>query len=204
MHMPVGGNMTYFPDPQSLMARVIALLGGIDRAEAVIVGEMNESQRRWDQDILTIGRILRAHLYVEHYLTTYLEEKNPQLGSLTNAHLSFIQKVELLNPENDLLRQMQPGIKHLNAIRNRLAHQLTASVTSEDAIIFLGATAFKVFRDEAARRGPLGTSGLASQDPLDVLEGFAKFSGTVLTGGSGILSMAIGQALSELRESGAV
>ena len=192
--------MAPFPDPHSLMERTIALLGGIDRAEAVLISEMNERQRRWDQDILTIGRILRAHLYVEHYLTRYLEEKNPQLGSLKNARLSFIQKVALLNSTNRLLQEIRPGIKHINTIRNRLAHQLTASVTPEDATIFLHAKAFKAFRDEAALRGMLGKDGLASQEPLDVLEDFAKHVSHVLTHDASTFSKAIGQALSELRE----
>lgn len=88
--------------------------------------------RRWNQDFEAIGRILRSHLYLEHYLTEHLEKTNAQLGSMSAARLTFAQKVNLLDPDNPRLAEILPGVKQPNQIRNRLAHQLTAVVTQDD------------------------------------------------------------------------
>lgn len=130
---------------------------------------------RWNQDTDLIGRILRAHLFVEHYVLEYLREENPKLGSLDDARLSFSQKVALLSSDNHMLEDTIPGIKHLNKIRNRLAHNLQAAVTKEDAAVFLALPYYKAMRDASQKNGPK-----LSDDPLAILEHFAEYSGIAL------------------------
>jgi hypothetical protein len=75
------------PDPEAFARRVIDLGGG--REEFLRL--MNESIARisavWDQDATLIGRILRAHLFVEHFLGEYLRSRNPNLGDLSEGRL---------------------------------------------------------------------------------------------------------------------
>lgn len=136
---------------------------------------MNE---RWDRDIVLIGRILRAHLHVEHYLTECIRHANQSLGNLDAARLTFAQKVELVSTENFAVAHYIPGIKHLNKIRNRLAHNLGAKITEGDAQVFLANKFFSALREEGARR--YGHS--LSMAPIDILEEFAKGASSMLHG----------------------
>lgn len=160
-------------DAKTIAEKTIELLGGRDKAFALLNTEFGEMRTRWNQDVVAIGRILRSHLYVEHYLTEFLEKANPRLGSLSDARLTFTQKIQLLNPNQQLARVV-PGIKRLNAIRNRLAHRLDAHVTDEDAQVFLSDGVFEAMRTEGAK------PGTPSSDPLDVLESFAQHVSTML------------------------
>jgi hypothetical protein len=180
-----------FPDSQKVAQRTIELLGGSDNFRDVIDAEFGEMQQRWNQDIVAIGRILRSHLYVEHYLGEYLTKANLRLGPVAQGRLTFAQKLALLDPKDTRLSDVLPGIKHLNKIRNRLAHNLSAVVTTHDASIFLSAKYFKAMRDEGAK------PGVPSQDPLDVLEQFAQHASHSLGGEFSPFGIAFAKALSD-------
>ena len=79
-----------------------------------------------------ISRILRLHLVIEHYLHRYLEAANPSLGDLERARLSFGQKLALADTEQMPIHLLVPGIRCLNSLRNRLAHDLHFSVSAFD------------------------------------------------------------------------
>jgi len=181
-----------FPDPISVANRTIEILGGAKRTRQLTDEEFGEMSRRWNQDTESIGRILRAHLYVEHYMTEYLEKSNPRLGSVTEAKLSFAQKLSLLDPHDPRLGEVLDGVKRLNAIRNRLAHRLNASVTADDATIFLRAPYFNAMRE--ARVAP----EIPSNDPLDILEDFAKHASHAFTHRFSQVAQAFALALSEV------
>lgn len=182
--------MSSEPDPDKLAKRTVEILGGTKRASQIIDDELSAIRQRWDQDIILIGRVLRAHLFVEHYLTEYLEKANPKLGSQAKARLSFGQKAALLNPIDVQIVELLPGILHLNAIRNRLAHQLSITLTQKDSKIFLGAKMFKALRDEGAKPGK------PNDDPIEVMEKFALHVG-VMMAAPGAFSRAFTQALHE-------
>lgn len=67
-----------------------------------------------------------------------------------------------------------PGIRRLNTIRNRLAHNLSADVTADDANIFQGIELFRAMREE--RKKP----DQPSVEAIDILEDFAKHAGIAL------------------------
>ena len=184
--------MTRFADPGLVAKRTIELLGGRDAAFETIDAEFDEMRHRWNQDVEAIGRILRSHLYVEYYVTEYLEKVNPRLGSVERARLSFVQKLELLDPKDIRIGEVLPGIRHLNTIRNRLAHRLSATVTEDDAAVFLSAQYFKALRDEGAKPGK------PSAEPIDVLEHFALHASQILTGEFSRVANAFAQAFNEL------
>ena len=68
-------------DDQRVVSHVINLLGGHDAAFTHFDADLRLLKERWDQDTGTVGRILRAHLFVEHFLTEYLVARNLELGS---------------------------------------------------------------------------------------------------------------------------
>jgi hypothetical protein len=183
--------MKKLPDPERVVKRTIELLGGVERTRQITDQELGEMNQRWNQDVESIGRILRAHLYVEHYMTEYLEKSNPRLGSVGNAKLSFAQKVSLLDPDDPRLREVKEGVKHLNTIRNRLAHRLSATVTPEDSAVFLRAPYFGEMRVERAKPDH------PSDDPLDILEEFAQHASHSFTQKFSLVSKALAQALGE-------
>lgn len=178
-------------DKERITQRAFELLGGRDAFFAAADKELKEVQTRWNQNVDTIGRILRAHLFVEHYLTEYLSNANPRLGDAAEARLTFAQKVALLDSKNRDIFVILPGIKRLNTIRNRLAHNLNAQVTNEDASVFLKCERFAALRAVRASESKIST------EPIDVLEDFARHISVALTYEFTPVSRAIAQAISE-------
>ncbi len=162
------------PDPQKVAQKLIELFGGREQAVKELDADHAVIGERWGQDIVAIGRILRAHLFVEHFLTEYLIIRNPELGSLDNARLSFTQKLALVGNGNPGVEYLLPGIRHLNVIRNRLAHTLRADVSDDDVRAFLAITLFRAMREA------LSAPVVPSSDPIDVLEDLARHAGVSL------------------------
>lgn len=160
------------PDFNKVHEYLFREYGGKEQFARVFDARIAEMNNRWEQDTERIGRILRSHLYVEHYLTECLQAKNPQLGSLADARLSFLQKVDLLGNKNKVLALLVPGMRLLNAIRNRLSHTLCSDVTKDDANGFLALEQF------GALRKALHPD--ASSDPIDILEDFARLAASWL------------------------
>jgi hypothetical protein len=160
--------------PEKFAARVIALHGGREAFLAHSNAQINELNLRWNQDAVLIGRILRAHLFVEHYLTKYLAARNPNVGDIEEARLSFFQKVALLGQNDPRVSYLVPGIRRLNAVRNRLAHTLSALVSLEDRDCFLAVELF------SALRNALALPSVPSSEPIDTLEAFAQHAGMAL------------------------
>ncbi|MFP3670621.1 hypothetical protein SB717_36660, partial [Priestia sp. SIMBA_032] len=82
-----------------IATRALELMGGREKAFAAMEADYDAMKERWNQDTDSIGRILRAHLYLEHYLTEYLQHANPALGDLDEARLTFAQKANLLKSD---------------------------------------------------------------------------------------------------------
>ncbi|MBY0367438.1 MAG: hypothetical protein EKK53_16965 [Burkholderiales bacterium] len=177
-----------------LANRVLELLGGREAAIASMEAEYHALKERWKQDVDTIGRILRAHLHVEYYLTEHLQHMNPMLGDIDGSRLSFAQKANLLTDRGDVaVWRLIGGIRHLNKIRNRLAHNLKAEVTEEDRTVFLSQDVFKMMRVWGHKddKTPL------SDAPIDVLEHFAEFASSMLHSATTPHSKAFKQAMEE-------
>ena len=84
--------------------------------------------------IRDIGRVLVAHLCVEHYLTRVIERNEPKVFDFEKVRLTFSQKVALLSGRSRLLSAsgLLPGIRCLNAVRNKLSHDIEAQLTKLD------------------------------------------------------------------------
>lgn len=170
------------------------IFGGREKFLEAAKKELDETDDRWNQNVEVIGRILRAHLFLEHYLTKYLSQANPRLGSLTEAKLSFHQKISLLDSHNQDIASILPGIKRLNAIRNRLAHNLGSQVTEEDKKVFLDCGRFAAMRSERS------ITEAIEESPLGVLEDFAKHTHIVFTYEFSPISKAINIAIDKVQD----
>ena len=179
-------------DSEALVARTVELLGGTERFREISDSEFHEMEARWKQDTDAIGRILRAHLYVEHYLTEHLEKANPRLGSRRLASLTFARKLALLDSEHPARTSLKDGIAHLNKIRNLLAHNLDAQVTEEDAKIF---TNSGLFGSMMAASNRISTNS----PPIEIMERFAQFAASSLTSEFSAFGVAFGKALDEAK-----
>ena len=161
------------PSPEAVVRHVIRLMGGHEKAFKAFDADYHKIVERWKSDTTVIGRILRAHLFVEHFLTEYLQSRNPELGSLEEARASFTQKLALVGSGTPGTRYLLPGIRRLNSIRNRIAHTLRAEVTDEDVRAFLSIDLFRAMREEEAKH----RSEAPNMNPIAVLEDFAIHAG---------------------------
>ena len=88
----------------------------------------------WQKDTDQLGTILICHLSIENYIENYLEAANPAIGSIKSKRLSFSTKLDLMGGDNKIIQMLMPGLKQLNRIRNRLAHNMEENVTDEDLL----------------------------------------------------------------------
>jgi hypothetical protein len=185
--------MATVPDlDQQIHDRAAELLGGEAEYQRLADEESREVRRRWQQNTDTMGRILRAHLFIERFMTDNLQRSNPALGSLEKAKLTFAQKVALLNPNDPDIAEVTPGLRRMNGIRNRLAHESHAEVTAEDAAVLLACKTFaQMLRMRETEKFTLLT-------PVEILENFAKHASIALTARHSRLIDAVAKATREL------
>lgn len=79
----------------------------------------------------TLGRVLKCHLVVEHYLDRFLLEQF-KMENLDAAGLRFFQKAKFLPDKGTAAALVKPGILRLNTIRNRFGHSLGADLSFQD------------------------------------------------------------------------
>lgn len=117
-----------------------------------------------DHDAL--GRVLKCHLVVEHYLDRFLVA-HFGIHNAEDARLTFAQKVTLLPNKATAAAFVKPGILQLNRIRNRLGHSLGARLSVQD----LGAihTILDVARP-----------GVDFGNPVEAIETFTAVASTFL------------------------
>lgn len=82
-----------------------------------------------DHDL--VGRVLKCHLIVEHYLERYLET-HYGIDDIENAKLHFFQKAQLLPNKKSAAAFVKPGILKLNSIRNRFGHTLQPDLNMDE------------------------------------------------------------------------
>jgi hypothetical protein len=115
-----------------------------------------------DQDF--VGRFVKCHLLVEHFLTEYLIAANPQIPALEDIRLNFDMKLRLTYNPHVCLSLLQPAIKCLNQLRNKLVHDIKYRPTA-DALVPIRAVV-EVWSKAAGR---------SVRDGIDLIEDFAEF-----------------------------
>lgn len=115
---------------------------GLEHAVEVLRPHWDDFNRHFDaenekfiallrRDHDEIGRVLKAHLILEHYLTNYLS-RCLGIENIDSIRLTFAQKVELLPSTGSAASVIKLGIKRLNTIRNMLAHRLDVDLEQVD------------------------------------------------------------------------
>ena len=81
-----------------------------------------------------VGYLLACHLVIEHYIDHFLIAYVSRKVNWDDARLQFWQKIALLESLGGFESPYDfiPAIKHLNALRNRLAHKIETRVTLDD------------------------------------------------------------------------
>jgi hypothetical protein len=162
------------------VTRIIEKYGGHKAWKAAVTKQMGEFNRVWDQDTDRIGRILRAHLAVEHFVTEFLSASNPNLGSLERARLSYAQKLDLLDTKDRSIEWMLPGLRHLGTVRNRVSHRLRVELTKADQDVFNAVELYRAMRIELNKRDPPTPIQDEVESAMAVLEDFARFASGLL------------------------
>ena len=99
-----------------------------------IMAHFNSENERFKalvvQDHDLLGRVLKCHLVVEHYLNRFLIE-HYRVSDIDEVRLTFLQKAKLLPNSESSAAFVKPGIVQLNAIRNKFGHRLNAAIGSQ-------------------------------------------------------------------------
>ena len=117
---------------------------GIEEAVRVLRPHWNEFNQFFEQenekfvkllraDHTTFGRIVKCHLISEIYLDRYLMCKL-SAPRLSDARLSYFQKVMLLPEREAPTTILRPGLLRLNKIRNTFAHDLHAEISIDELL----------------------------------------------------------------------
>ena len=115
---------------------------GIDEAVEVLRPHLQEIREFFDNennnfkellrtDHTRFGRVVKCHLITETYIERYLQKKLA-LSNLSDARLSYYQKVKLLPEHGSAPAIIKPSLLRLNRIRNRFAHSLDAEVLVDE------------------------------------------------------------------------
>lgn len=139
-----------------------------------------------DHDLL--GRVLKCHLMVEHYLARFLAA-HFGIDDLADAKLTFFQKATLLPDRGAAAAFVKPGILKLNSIRNQFGHTLRPILRTRD----LGPIA------EALR---VARQGVEFNEPIDSIEAFTTVACTFLIVPPPKLQAIFAAAFARLRANG--
>jgi hypothetical protein len=85
-----------------------------------------------NNDYSPVSVVLRCHLIVEHFIDEYLEAANPAIQNWEKVQLRFVQKLTMIDHKQSVIHLLIPGLKCLNNLRNKLAHQLNAAFNESD------------------------------------------------------------------------
>ncbi len=84
-------------------------------------------------DGTTESALLKAHLWVETMLVGLIEVSLPRPEALKLERATFAQKINIAAASGGLQQSVEPWVRALNGLRNKLAHQLDAEA-SDDAL----------------------------------------------------------------------
>jgi len=80
--------------------------------------------KRTQKDL--IFAVLHSHLLINYFIDEFINELNPNLGSMSKIRIDFDQKLKLIKqPEKNLVfSKIIRGVEQLNNVRNNIAHKL--------------------------------------------------------------------------------
>ena len=147
--------------------------------------ENNHFKALFAQDHDLIGRVLKCHLIIEHYLERFIAA-HYGIQDLPEAKLSFFQKAKLLPDAGSAAAFVKPGILRLNAIRNGFGHTLRPVLRNGE----LGAI------NECLA---VSRRGVVFKEPIDAIEAFTTVASTFLIVPPPHLQQAFIEAFADVR-----
>lgn len=136
-----------------------------------------------DHNIL--GRVLKCHLVVEHFLNRFLIA-HFNIDNFQDIRLTFAQKANLLPNQGAAAAFVKPGILQLNKIRNRFSHSLRTELSSEDL-------------DSMRAILDIGSPEVEFESPVDAIEAFTKVACAFLIVAPAELQQVLTDAFSSIR-----
>lgn len=179
----------YDETDRKIHKRACELLGGEAEYQKIADEEHHEVMKIWNQNTELIGRILRAHLFVEKFMVMHLRHLRSSRAQSTQG---FAKKIEHLDRGDPEVVAVIPGIRKLNEIRNRLAHEINATLTAEDVGEFFQCRNFyhlMLYRHQRK---------IGALQPIEVLEDFSRFAAITLSLNRSRLVAAVRQATEEM------
>ena len=131
MRGPKMDRITNGAQREPFMPRLPPRIGNVDEKNFLGVVPLK------DIDFEFIGYLLACHLVIEHYLDEFLISRAPDL-TWDGPRLTFSQKAALfphLIFPNGV--EVIAGIRHMNALRNKLAHRLETKPEEFDYLPFV-------------------------------------------------------------------
>jgi len=81
-----------------------------------------------------LGAIIRAHIFIEAKLLRLIEKGLAKPGAVKLTRVPFEVKVGLAIAVGSVPESLRSALLHVNALRNRLAHDIHKPVTEADAL----------------------------------------------------------------------
>ena len=129
-------------------------------AEEAAIREADHAQFRqqfdrfWSKENDSLGLILKCHLIVEAFMTECLRVAFPGIDNFEDARLSFSQTHHLLTGWTFGFPWIKDGVRALNTLRNKVAHNIHYEIKEEDlAKIYSCMDAFSGAKGEEPKRG---------------------------------------------------
>ncbi|OED36887.1 hypothetical protein AB833_26135 [Chromatiales bacterium (ex Bugula neritina AB1)] len=121
----------------------------------------------WHNRGNSIGRIVKSHLLLEHYLNEYLRVIHPSIRNIDALKLSFKQKLSMLDLPGDMMTYILPVLDVINRLRNRLVHSLDIEMNDDEIDPIRKLLAF-------TRKQSNNDPDLADRSPADLIEESTK------------------------------
>jgi len=155
-------------DLQEQKMKLVEILGPhwviIERDFEARAKEFNRLMRK-DHELL--GRVLKSHLIMEHYMDKFLSS-HYSIENIDDLRLSFFQKAKMLPDLNAKAVFVKEGILELNAVRNKFGHEL--DVTIDQACLKSMGGVLRISRE-----------GQTFPHPVETIEAFTAVACTFLS-----------------------
>ena len=146
-----------------------------------------EEGPQWEKvsglDFEAIGRILVCHLSIEHYINNLIELSTPKLFDWDNSRMTFSQKLKLVGKIAILKRnKFDTGIEILNSIRNKLSHNMLATIDVNKYEQLKGILLDYLCRDKSEADKEETLSHMSQYDTHAIIERFTSIVCALIAG----------------------
>lgn len=144
-------------------------------------------------DLDTMGRVLRAHLVVEHFMDQALGAEGIDVERLKKGgvRVMFANKWKLLG-KRGAMAVVSEGVNALNAIRNSFAHDPTHQLSMSETLKFYDSSnQFQTYLEAYCRARSIDTP-----TAIQVVEAFAESAAMLLL----LITRTLAKAEAELRK----